>query len=97
MQDGDLMDKIKLKYAIDAGLAVSFLGVFVTGIMKFPGLLKSIGIDVKSLPFGAISKLHDWSGIAMGIFVLVHLILNWQWIVCMTKRYFGRHDKTCEK
>ncbi|MBN2112340.1 DUF4405 domain-containing protein [Candidatus Woesearchaeota archaeon] len=82
------MDSIKLKYWVNVGLIISFLAVAATGIIKFPGLLLKIGINVKNLPFGKISKVHDWAGIAMSLLVLVHLIQNWSWIVAMTKKIF---------
>ena len=84
------MDKLKLKYIVNVGLLVSFLAVFVTGVVKFPGLLQSLGVQTKNLPWKEISRLHDWSGLVMGILVLVHLVQNWQWMTAMTKRYFGK-------
>ena len=90
------MDKIKLNYIVDVLLGISFLAVFITGIIKFPGLLRSLGVDVKEIPWKQISMLHDLSGLVMGILVLVHLVLHWNWIVCMTRKYFGRKAKTCE-
>jgi hypothetical protein len=91
------MDKAKLNYIVDLGLIVSFLGVFITGIVKFPGLLQSLGVDVKNLPWREISKVHDWSGLVMGILVFVHLVIHWNWIVCMTKKYFSiKKEKKCD-
>ena len=31
--------------------------------------------------------LHEWLGIAVGIFIIVHLLLGWQWIASITKRF----------
>ncbi len=84
------MDRLKAKYIVDIGLAVSFLAVFVTGIIKFPGLLRKFGLHDTMLPMREISKVHDWTGLLMGIFVFIHLVLNWQWIVAMTKKYLGK-------
>ena len=79
------MNKAKLNYFVDIGLFISFLLVFVTGVIKFKlfNLYKSFG-------FPNISLIHDWSGIAMGVLVLIHLILHWNWIVCMTKGFFQK-------
>ena len=33
-----------------------------------------------------MSNLHDWSGLFLGLFVAVHLILNRGWIIAMTKK-----------
>ena len=32
--------------------------------------------------------LHEWLGIAVGIFIIVHLLLGWQWIASITQRFF---------
>jgi hypothetical protein len=75
------MNKARLNYWIDIALAISFFACFLTGIVKWPGIF-SIGISSR------ISKLHDVSGLIMGLLVLVHLILHWSWIVFMTKGIF---------
>jgi Domain of unknown function (DUF4405) len=85
------MDKTILNYWIDIGLAISFFVCFITGLIKWPGLVKMIGVSAyRTLSFGNISMLHDWSGLIMGLFVLVHLVLHWSWIVAVSKRVFGR-------
>lgn len=84
------MDNIKLKYWVNIGLIISFLIAFVTGIIKFPGLLLKLGISSKGLPWRQITRLHDWSGVVMGVLVFVHLVQNWSWMVAMTKKTFGK-------
>lgn len=88
------MDRLKIKYVIDVILGVSFLSVFVTGIIKFPGLVQALGYSRADLPFAAISRLHDISGVIMGMMVFAHLAMNWQWIVCMTRQYMGIGKKS---
>ena len=84
------MNKIKLNYWIDIGLAISFLICLITGLIKWPGLIKLIGTSAyKILYVKNISLLHDWSGLIMGILVLTHLILHWKWIIAVTKSTFG--------
>ena len=34
--------------------------------------------------------LHDWVGVALAVIVVIHVILHWNWIVHMTKRYLGK-------
>ncbi len=85
------MDRTKLNYGIDIGLAISFFACFITGLMKLPGAIKIIGVSAyKSLPLRNISLLHDWSGLIMGVLVLIHLVLHWKWIVSVTKSIFKR-------
>jgi len=33
---------------------------------------------------------HEWLSIAFGATVVVHLLLSWQWIVGVTRRFFSR-------
>ena len=72
------------------GLAVSFTLVFTTGIIKYPGLIQSLGVDYGLIPMGEISILHEWSGILMGSFVFLHLMLHRKWIIYVTKKYFRK-------
>ena len=90
------MNRTKLNYWIDIGLAISFVICFITGLIKWPGLIQIIGTSAyKALHVKNISTLHDWSGLIMGIIVLLHLALHWKWIVCVTKSMFKRGSKEC--
>ncbi len=33
--------------------------------------------------------IHEWLGIVLGVAIIGHLLLHWQWIVAITKRFFG--------
>ena len=89
------MNKLKINFWVDVGLAVTFFGSFITGLVKWPGLLRWFGLTHRSLPMKEITLIHDWSGLIMGLIVLVHLILHWNMIVCMTKNMFRRGEKQC--
>jgi len=78
------MDRTKLIYLVNLGLAIVFFAVFITGLTKFLALHPFTGINNFVLPWAQISLLHDWSGIAMAALVLIHLALNWEWIVKTT-------------
>ncbi len=85
------MNKAKLNYWIDVGLALSFLACFYTGLVKWPGLIAIIGVPAyRMLSFSSISAIHDLSGLIMGILVLFHLALHWKWIVSVSKEVFSR-------
>ncbi|NTW98097.1 MAG: DUF4405 domain-containing protein [Oscillochloris sp.] len=34
--------------------------------------------------------IHEWLGVAFGATILSHLVLHWQWIVQVTKRFFSK-------
>jgi len=89
------MDRNILKYILDAGLLVSFLGVALTGIFKFKGFREFFGISLsyRDPPMPWISTIHDWSGVVMAVIVLIHLILNWEWIVSVTREIFLERKK----
>ncbi|MFH1133401.1 MAG: DUF4405 domain-containing protein [Nanoarchaeota archaeon] len=83
------MAQPRTHYFLNLGMAIAFLLCFLTGLVKFPGLLLWLGINPGSMPLWQISRIHDWSGIALGAFVAVHLILHARWIAAMTKKVFG--------
>lgn len=49
---------------------------FLTGIIKFPGLIQIFNINVNQIPINEISTIHDNSGIFLIIFTILHLILS---------------------
>lgn len=70
------MDRRDINWIVGVLLAISFLMVFITGLIIFPGLIGLLGISRGSLPLGYISTVHDFSGIAMGLLALIHIFLN---------------------
>jgi hypothetical protein len=34
--------------------------------------------------------IHEWLSLAFGAAIIVHLLLHWQWIIGVTKRFFGK-------
>ncbi len=90
------MDKNKLKLWVDIGMGLAFLIVVLTGIFKWPGLSQTIFSGIFNyVSFRAMSRIHDWSGAIMALFVLIHLTLNWIWIKSMILCTFRKKEK-CE-
>jgi len=88
------LNRTKLNYWIDVGLAISFFICFITGLIKWPGLIKLIGTSAyRTLHFRNISIIHDWSGLIMGLLVIIHLVLHWKWIVAVTKNIIIKSKK----
>ena len=77
------MNKNKIKYFVDILMGIFFLILFFTGLIKWPS--KAFG---NMIPSSFVSLIHDYSGIFLGIIVIIHLILNWSWIINMTKKSF---------
>jgi succinate dehydrogenase/fumarate reductase cytochrome b subunit len=69
--------KIKENYVMDLALFVQFLLVGVSGLIMY--FYRHAG--------GSLLRLiHDKIGILMLVFFVVHIILNWEWIVGTTKK-----------
>lgn len=79
-----------LLYIVDIFMFVFSLIVVVSGLIKFPGLLTLLNIDPFSLPQSGITFLHDWIGIALTVLTLVHILLNWKWILAMSRKVISR-------
>lgn len=95
------MNKAKINYFIDlvavlfflicagSGLIMLFFlpeGIRHGGTQEFLGLSKNVWVDI-----------HDFSGVIIIILVLVHLILHWNWLECMTNNIFCKNKTSCEK
>jgi len=79
------MDGITTKWLVDILMGVTFGICFITGLLKYTVLLQLTGLNTIILPAALISNLHDWSGLFMGLFVFLHLLLNRRWIIATTK------------
>lgn len=36
--------------------------------------------------------VHKWSGLALSIMVVIHLVVHWKWLWQMTRRYLRRQS-----
>ncbi|WP_292369380.1 DUF4405 domain-containing protein [Methanoregula sp. UBA64] len=77
---------IKIKWLTDLLLGISFVICMVTGLLKYSVLLQLTGLNNVVLPSALFTDLHDWSGLLMGFFVFLHLLLNRRWIIITTKK-----------
>lgn len=64
-----------LYYIVNIPIFVSFILVFITGIIKFPGFLPFLGLSPIIVPLNEISFIHDWAGVTAVIFSFVHIAL----------------------
>lgn len=90
------MNKSKLNYIIDFLAFVSFLITAISGLaIKFfmpSGVRQGRYQEFMGMQKGAWSEIHDVSGILFILLVLIHLILHWDWMVCMTRNFFKAED-----
>jgi hypothetical protein len=75
-----------VRYGVDALMGVVFLICFVTGLFKFTLLIRMLGLTGIVMPVALMSDIHDWSGIALGVLVAAHLVINRRWVLAMTRR-----------
>jgi len=94
-----MCNKNTWKYIVDIGLLISGLLVIITGIIKFKSFLAIFGasLNYAEMPMRMLAKMHDWSGLAMTILVIIHLILNWDWIIATTKNFFEKDEVEVKK
>lgn len=95
------MSKTKLNYLLDVVIAFAFILSALTGVVflfagsggyqggRNPGFRTEIlGID-RSIWSG----LHTWVSLVMIAGVLIHLVLHWNWVLCMTRRMFREYRR----
>jgi cytochrome b subunit of formate dehydrogenase len=87
------MEKEDANYWVDVILAVSFLLVGITGIIKLKSVMNYFGLEWQSPIIQLLSRIHDWSGIVLILFVLIHLILHYVWIIAKTKELLGIEEQ----
>jgi hypothetical protein len=83
------MDRQVARWCVDLAMGTAFLVCLITGLFKFTLLVRTLGLTDVVLPIALFSVIHDWSGLALGILVAVHLFLNRAWILAMTKKVLG--------
>jgi cytochrome b subunit of formate dehydrogenase len=94
-------NKARMNYLIDIVIAVGFLISAISGfILLFNSSNGYMGGRnpafkqlILSLPRYTWKDIHNWSSIFMSLGVVLHLVLHWNWIVCMTKRIMKREKK----
>lgn len=78
-----------LNYLTDVALLASGLLCAATGIVKWPGLVYSVGLGYQSLPMEALTLVHDWTGLLLIGLAAIHLTLHRKWLVAMTGKIAG--------
>jgi cytochrome b subunit of formate dehydrogenase len=97
---GGKMDKPKINYIVDFFMTISFIITAISGLVIFFFLPEGIKRGGYQQFMGIMKQnwilIHDYSGIIMLVLVIVHFLLHWNWIVCMTKSFFQKKQKKCD-
>lgn len=88
------MSKTKLNYWLDAIIALAFILSTLSGMVFLlggsGGYQGGRNPDFRTEMLGVSrqtwSDLHTWVSLMMITGVLAHIVLHWNWIVCMTGR-----------
>lgn len=81
------MKKEKINFAIDAAAFAAFVLLASTGVLMSYVLPPGSGhfSTLWGMDRHEWGKLHFWVAIALMVFLGLHLLLHWRWIVCMIK------------
>lgn len=98
------MNKAKINYIIDFILLLFFVGTAITGLIIFffmpSGVRRGGSQNFIGIVKGTWTDVHNWLGIVMIVIAVIHIVLHWKWIVCLTKNVFkieiNKNDK-CDK
>ena len=88
------MEKAKVKFIIDVLMVISFLLVGITGIMKLPQVIRINPLNIfRHIDFRLMSNIHDISGVAIVILIIIHLTLNFTWLKNVFLNFFKKRKK----
>jgi len=87
------MKKVHLNYVLDAVIALAFLVSAVSGLAFVVmgesgyqgGRNNAFATVFLGIPRTSWSDLHLLASLVMIAGVIVHLVLHWKWIVCVTR------------
>jgi len=81
------MNKLKINYILDILLGISFIIVAITGMV----------LVFKLVPKHTLVQLHDISGIIFIILSIAHIVLHFNWFICVTKNMFTKNKDERKK
>lgn len=83
---GALRAQVRAKYGVDAGIALLFLMITLTGIMISTTLGTAQALGLSDAFLMTMRDLHFLVSDLALILIGLHLALNWKWIVSTTRR-----------
>jgi hypothetical protein len=95
--------KAKINYFVDVVIGLGFLLSAVSGIVLLiaghsggfqGGRNPAYAQNLRLFSRFVWRDIHNWSSLIMAAGVLGHLVLHWNWLVCMTRNLFsGKQTK----
>lgn len=84
------MNTLKKKFIIDILMFLDFLIVSVSGLVLWKILPRGSGKTGQEFILLRENWLfiHDWSSVFLVLIVIIHLVINWKWVVCAGKTWF---------
>ena len=84
----------KIKYWISLLLLLLFFITTISGLVIW---LLPYGSNVSKIEFIGIFKyqwkmIHVWGGLLLLIFVIIHFIDHWNWMIRMTKKILKKNN-----
>jgi len=99
---GENVSRMKINYLMDLILTILFFIVAGTGLFMYffipSGIPRGRYIVYMGLTKTTWIWIHSRIGIMIAIFVVIHIILHWKWIVYTTRRFLtgGGKNSVCE-
>ena len=86
--------KAKTNFVVDAAIMLAMLGEAITGfvlwvILPSGGYQGGRGLDTAStfvFQRHQWRDMHNWLAITIVAGILLHVVLHWNWIVCMARK-----------
>ena len=85
----------KIKYFLNWTIFLFALTCLITGIIRFSNIFMFIAlkIGISSNQIFIINFIHRWTGVVASSLILIHIILNWRWILKISKSFLKKEGK----
>jgi hypothetical protein len=92
------LSKAMTHYMVDGGILFGFLGSMITGfvlwvVLPSGGYQGGRGVVDASRVFilgrESWQMMHNWLSLSMVAGVFLHLVLHWNWLICMTRKLWS--------
>jgi hypothetical protein len=88
--------KTRFNFLLDAVIFAAFLVTAFTGLLLWlvlPGGPGSRWTTWLALTRQTWIDIHDWAGLVMLLGVTWHLVMHWDWVVCVARRFLRKTSR----